>query len=88
MLHHPITYYWIHIFKIQPLDYMFYMFLTCMPIFMTIGCNVPFDLYTHLLCIILNYKNLNLNNCLMTWLLIFDHLEILYVGKIYEDNVI
>ena len=24
----------------QPLDYMFYMFLTCMPI----GCNLPFDL--------------------------------------------
>ena len=40
-------------FEIQPLDYMLYMFLTCMPIFMPIGCNLSFDLWTHLLCIIL-----------------------------------
>ena len=31
-------------FEIQPLDQIFYMFLTCMPIFMPIGCNLPFDL--------------------------------------------
>ena len=53
MLHHPITYYWIHILKIQPLDYMFYIFLTYMPI----GCILPFDLWTHLLCIILMGRN-------------------------------
>ena len=58
MLHHPIPYYWVHILKIQPLDYMFYMFLTCMPIFMPIGCNLPFDLWTHLLCIILMGRNI------------------------------
>ena len=40
MLHQPITYYWIYILKIQPLDHIFYMFLTCMPI----ECNLPFDL--------------------------------------------
>ena len=56
MLHHPITYNWINILKIQPLDYMFYIFLTCMPIFMPIGYNLPFDLWTHLLCIILMWK--------------------------------
>ena len=39
-----ITYCWIHILKIQPLDYMFYMVLTCMPIFLPIRCNSPFDL--------------------------------------------
>ena len=53
MLHHPINYYWIHILKIQPLDYMFYIFLTYMPI----GCILPFDLWTHLLCIILMGRN-------------------------------
>ena len=53
MLHHPITYYWVHILKIQPLDYMLYMFLTYMPIFMLIRCNLPFDLQNHFLCIIL-----------------------------------
>jgi len=41
---------------------MFYMFLIFMPIFMPIGCYLLFDPYTYLLCIILNYKNLNLNN--------------------------
>ena len=30
-------------FKILPLDYMLYMFLTFMPIFMSIGCYLPFD---------------------------------------------
>ena len=44
-------------FVIQPLDYMLYIFLTCMPIFMLIGCNLPFDLWTHLLCIILMGRN-------------------------------
>ena len=34
------------------------------------------------------YKNLNLNNWSMTWLLIFDRLEILQAWKIYKDNVI
>ena len=29
---------------IKPLDRIFYLFLTCMPIFMSIGCNLPFDL--------------------------------------------
>ena len=43
-------------FEIQPLDYILYMFLTCMPIFMSIGCNLPFDLWTHLLCLILMGK--------------------------------
>ena len=37
---------------------MIYIFLT----YMSIGCHLPFDPQTHLLCIILNYKNLNLNN--------------------------
>ena len=36
----------------------------------------------------LKYKNLNLNNWLITWLLIFDHFENLHVWKIYNDNVI
>ena len=40
----PITCYWINILKIQPLNYMFYMFLTCMPIFISIECYLPFDL--------------------------------------------
>ena len=53
MLHHPITYYWIHILKLQLLDYMLYMVLTCMPIW----CNLPFDLWTYLLCIILMGRN-------------------------------
>ena len=53
MLHHPITYYWIHNLKIQQLDYTFCMFLTCMPI----GCNLPFDLWTYLLCIISMGRN-------------------------------
>ena len=66
---------------------MFYMFLTIMPILISIGYYFPFDPQTHLLCIILNYKNLNLKNCLMTWLLIFDHLEI-QAWRIYEGNVI
>ena len=38
MLHHPITWYKIHILKIPLLNYMFYMLLTIMPIFMSIGC--------------------------------------------------
>ena len=33
------------------------------------------------------YKNLNLNSWLMTWLLIFNQLEILQAWKIYEDNL-
>ena len=36
--------YLIHILKIQPFDYMFYMVLTYMSIFMSIGCNFSFDL--------------------------------------------
>ena len=44
-------------FEIQPLDYMLYMFLTCMLIFILIGCNLSFDLWTHLLCIILMGRN-------------------------------
>ena len=42
----PITCYRIHILKIPPLNYMFYMFLTFMPIFMLIGCYLPFDSYS------------------------------------------
>ena len=38
ILHHMITCYRIHILEILPLNYMFYMFLTFMPIFMSIGC--------------------------------------------------
>ena len=34
--YYTITWCWIHILKIQPLNYMFYMFLTCMLIFMLI----------------------------------------------------
>ena len=30
-------------FEIQSLNYMFYMFLTCMAIFIPTGCNLPFD---------------------------------------------
>ena len=52
-----------------------WMFLTFLPIFMSIRCYLLFDPQTHLLCIILNYKNLNLNNWLMTCLLIFGHHE-------------
>ena len=48
--------------KIQLLNYTFLMFLTCISIFMPIGCNLQFDPQTHLLCIILNYKYLNSNN--------------------------
>ena len=88
MLHHPVTYYWIYILETQSLDYMLYMFLTLKLIFMPIGCNLPFVLETQLLCIILNYKNLNLDNWLMTYLLIFDHIEILLPWKMYEENVI
>ena len=44
MLHKLITYCWIQNLKIQPLDHIFYMFLTCMPISMPIGCNLLFDL--------------------------------------------
>ena len=29
---------------VESLNYIFYMFLTCMLIFMLIGCNLPFDL--------------------------------------------
>ena len=43
ILHHSITCYWINILKIQPLNYMFYMFLTCMLIFISIGFYLPFD---------------------------------------------
>ena len=46
----------------QLLNYIFYTFLTHMPIFMSIRYNLPFDPHTYLLYIILNYKNLNLNN--------------------------
>ena len=52
----------IHILKISPLNYMLYMFLTFMPFFMLIEYYLPFDPETHILCIILNYKNLDLNN--------------------------
>ena len=38
-----ITCYWTYILKIPLLDYIFYMFLTCMPIFMPIGCYLSFD---------------------------------------------
>jgi len=44
ILHHPITCYRIYIFKISSLNYMFYMFLTYMPIFIPIEFNLPFDL--------------------------------------------
>ena len=43
MLYYQLSCYWIHILKIPPLDYMFYMFLTYMPIFMPIGFYLPFD---------------------------------------------
>ena len=88
MLHNLITCYRIYILKILPLNYMFYMFLIFMLIFILIEHYLPFDPLTHLLLIILNYKNLNSNNWLMTSLLIFDHLEILQVWRIYENNVI
>ena len=42
-LHHRITFYRIHILKISPLNYMSYMFLIFIPIFMSIGCYLPFD---------------------------------------------
>ena len=34
---------YIYILKIPPLNYMFYMFLTFMPIFMSIGYYLSFD---------------------------------------------
>ena len=77
---------WIHILKILPLDYMFYMFWTCIPIFMPIRYYLPFNPYSHIPYIILNYKNLNLNNRLMIWLLIFNHFKILQVWKLHKDN--
>ena len=55
----------IHILKISPLNYILYMFLTFMPFFILIEYYLLFDLKTHLLYIILKYKNLNLNNWLM-----------------------
>ena len=62
MLHHLITCYRIHILKISQSNHMFYMFLTFISILRSIGCYLLFNPKTHLLCIILNYKNLNLNN--------------------------
>ena len=44
MLYHLITCYWIHILKTQQLNYMFYIFLIDISIFIPIGCNLPFDL--------------------------------------------
>ena len=43
-IHQLITCYWIHILRISLLDYMVYMFLKCMPIFITIRCYLLFDL--------------------------------------------
>ena len=34
---------WYLYFEVQPLSYTFYMFLTSMPIFMSIRCNLPSD---------------------------------------------
>ena len=63
ILQHLITRIWIQILKIPQLNYMFSVSLICKSIFMSIGCYLSSDSQTHLLCIILNYKNLNLNNC-------------------------
>ena len=41
MLYHPITCYEIHILKISLLNYMFYILLTIMLIFMSIECYLP-----------------------------------------------
>ena len=83
-LHYSIICYWFHFLKISQLDYMFYIFLIYMLIFMSTIGYLPFNPITYLLC----YKNLNLNNWLMKWLSIFNYLEILQVWRIYEDGVI
>ena len=46
---------------------MFYMFLK----FMSIRCYLPFDPQTYFLCIILNYKNVNLTNRLIIYIYIY-----------------
>ena len=48
MLHHLITFYWIKDLKIQLLDYMFFIFLTCMPKITLIGHYLLFDQYSKL----------------------------------------
>ena len=47
MLYHIIICFWIHILKISPLNSMFYIFLTYMPIFIQIRYYLPFDPPTH-----------------------------------------
>ena len=44
--------------KIQPLNCMFFMLLICMSNFMSIEYYLLYDLYTYILFVILNYKNL------------------------------
>ena len=40
------------------MNFMFFMFLIHMSNFMSIICNLLFNLWTYFLCIILDYKNL------------------------------
>ena len=61
MLYHLITFYWINLQNIQALNYMFIMFLTPTPSFVSIKCDLPFDLKAHILCTILNAKTEDLN---------------------------
>ena len=50
---------------------MFYMFLK----FMSIRCYLPFDPQTYFLCIILNYKNVNLTNRLIIYIYIYIYIS-------------
>ena len=77
-----ITFYWINISKILLFNYMFSIFLTCIPSFITIRYYLLFNLESHLLCIILYTKNWNLNIWSMTWLLISYYFEILRAFRV------
>ena len=77
-----ITFYWINISKILLFNYMFSIFLTYIPSFITIRCYLLFNLESHLLCIILYTKNWNLNIWSMTWLLISYYFEILQAFRV------
>ena len=46
-------------FENHIVNYMFYMFLTCIPFFMPIKCYLPLNPKTHFLCIVLSYKMLD-----------------------------
>ena len=66
-------------FENLTVNYMFFTLLIHMSIFVSIGCYLPYNLQSYISCMILNYKNLQFKNLLMTQLLIFNFLEILQI---------